>query len=184
MSYKQSKDLLEYSNCPKDNPIKTPVYYTKLPSVKKSPPPAPPAPPSPPPPMTKKIKVDYVEQDHGSLGNPEVWGPAYWFVLHNAASKYPLKAPPIWQDRMKQFILGIPVTIPCEKCYVHATAYIEKHYNELNSVVSGRDNLFEFFHTFHNHVSKRLGKPEMSLKHAKELYSSPAKVTKLQVSFE
>ena len=184
MSYKQSKDLLEYSMCPKDNPIKTPVYYTKLPSVKKSdiPPPTPPS--LPPIPDSKKIKVDYVEQDHENTGSPEIWGPAYWFGLHNAASKYPGKATPLWKERMKNYILGIPVSVPCEKCSVHATAYIENHYNDLDSVVSGRDNLVEFFCTFHNYVSKRLGKPEMKLEDVIELYSSPAKVTKLQLSFE
>jgi hypothetical protein len=184
MSYKQSKDLLEYSMCPKDNPIKTPVYYTKLPSVKKSDIPPPTPTPTPSLPASKKIKVDYVEQDHENTGSPEIWGPAYWFGLHNAASKYPGKATPLWKERMKNYILGIPVSVPCEKCSVHATAYIENHYNDLDSVVSGRDNLVEFFCTFHNYVSKRLGKPEMKLEDVIELYSSPAKVTKLQLSFE
>ena len=184
MSYKQSKDLLEYNMCPKNNPIKTPVYYTKLPSVKKSDIPPPTPTPTPSLPASKKIKVDYVEQDHENTGSPEIWGPAYWFGLHNAASKYPGKATPLWKERMKNYILGIPVSVPCEKCSVHATAYIENHYNDLDSVVSGRDNLVEFFCTFHNYVSKRLGKPEMKLEDVIELYSSPAKVTKLQLSFE
>lgn len=178
MSYKQSKELLDYSKCPKDNPLKE-VKYTDLPYIKeefstvsKSSP--------------KKTHVNYiqVEQDHTSTGNPEVWGPAFWFSLHNGALRYPKNASPIWKDRMKNFIIGIPVMVPCEMCSVHATAYIEKNYDKLDDVVSNRDKLFEFFHTFHNYVNKRLGKPQMSLEDAIKLYSSPAKVTKLQLNLE
>ncbi len=71
--------------------------------------------------------------------------------------------------------------VPCEKCSVHATAYIEKNYDQLDTVVEGRTNLFEFFHTFHNYVNKRLGKPEMSLQDAYKIYSAPTKTTKLKI---
>lgn len=178
MSYKTSKDLLKNSNCLQSNPPEE-LVYMKLPAQ--------PVSFINPPPTVEhyepKLHVDYVEQNHSNSGNPEVWGPAFWFSLHNGATKYPINATPTWKERMKNFIIGIPVMVPCEKCSVHATAYIEKYYDELESIVSGRDTLFEFFCNFHNYVNKRLNKPEMNIEDAITMYSTPTKVTKLQVSY-
>jgi hypothetical protein len=129
---------------------------------------------------TPTLRIDYVSINAES-GNPEVWGPAFWFSLHNGAHKYPVKATPIWKERMKNFIIGIPVMLPCEKCSVHATSYIEKNYHLLDKIVESRTNLFEFFVTFHNDVNKRLNKPEVSLKDAYLIYSLPTKTTKMKI---
>jgi hypothetical protein len=102
---------------------------------------------------------------------PEVFGPALWFTLHNGAMRYPEEASPIVAEKMKSFILGLPYMVPCENCQSHAISYIEKHYDELSEVVKGQKNLFKFFFDFHNYVNKRLGKPEMSLESAMQLYS-------------
>jgi len=180
MSYKKSKDF----DCEKPlyhrAPVTTPVRPSKVvePYLAPRKPSAPPPPP-PPQPTTPTLHMDYVVVEAGS-GNPEVWGPAFWFSLHNGAHKYPIKATPMWKDRMKHFILGIPVMVPCEKCSIHATAYIEKNYDQLDTVVEGRMALFEFFHTFHNYVNKRLKKPEMSLQDAYYRHSIPTKTTKLK----
>ena len=37
--------------------------------------------------------------------NPNVWGPSFWFTLHNGASKYPVSATPIYIEKMKNFII-------------------------------------------------------------------------------
>ena len=123
--------------------------------------------------------MKYITVQYANSGNPEVWGPAMWFSLHNGALRYPKKASPVWCERMKYFILGIPVMVPCEKCADHATTYIESKYNELNKIVSDKDNLFEFFWEFHNFVNTRLGKRHILLKEAYELYSSNTNVTTL-----
>jgi hypothetical protein len=102
--------------------------------------------------------------------DPAVWGPAFWFTLHNGAIKYPVSASPLCASRMKGFIMGIPVMIPCEKCADHATAYIESIWPTIDTVVNSRTNLFKFFFNFHNTVNKRLGKPEMSYDAAVKMY--------------
>ena len=117
------------------------------------------------------IKQAIVEQKLNT-GDPNVWGPPMWFTLHNGASKYPIKASPIFADRMKNFILGLPVMIPCDKCQDHATAHIEANWSRLDDVVSGRDKLFKFFVDFHNRVNKRYNKPEMTYETAYKLYKS------------
>jgi hypothetical protein len=126
------------------------------------------------------IDVKYTANTYSNAADPEVWGPSFWFTLHNGAMKYPVKASPIWIERMKGFILGIPVMIPCEKCADHATSYIESNYKHLDEIVSGRDNLFKFFVDFHNKVNERYGKPIMSYENARKLYSGRARVLKMK----
>ena len=114
--------------------------------------------------------------------NTEVWGPGFWFSLHNGALKYPDAPAPLWKERMKNFILGIPVMLPCEKCSLHASAYIESQYPNLDEIVQNKDSLFTFFCNFHNIVNERLNKPTMSVKDAYELYSNNFNVTKLKMN--
>lgn len=113
---------------------------------------------------------------------PNVFGPPMWFTFHNGARKYPIRASPICAQRMKGYIIGIPVTIPCETCSDEATAYIESRRDQLDNIVSGRDPLFRFFVDFHNHVNKRLGKPEMAYVDAYNMYNSKS-VTVNQMTY-
>tara|TARA_A100001011_G_scaffold400160_1_gene512838 strand:+ start:74 stop:550 length:477 start_codon:yes stop_codon:yes gene_type:complete len=101
---------------------------------------------------------------------PETWGSAFWFTLHNGSNNYPINPTPAWKYRMKNFILGIPVMIPCETCEAHASSYIQERFNDLDIIVSSRKNLFEFFVHFHNEVNKRLGKKVISIDEVKKIY--------------
>lgn len=120
----------------------------------------------------KKYRENFIQDKLSNLTNrsPEVWGPHFWFTLHNGALNYPSLANPLCIERMKNFIIGIPVMIPCETCKEHATAYIESHKDYLEHICSGRDKLFKFFVDFHNYVNIRLKKPEMSYDDAYRLY--------------
>jgi len=112
---------------------------------------------------------------------PEVWGPGLWFSLHNGALNYPTEPSPLWKERMKNFILGIPVMLPCEKCSLHASAYIESQYTNLDEIVKNRDSIFAFFCNFHNLINERINKPTMSLKDAYELYNNNFNVTQIDI---
>jgi len=103
--------------------------------------------------------------------NPIVWGPPFWYTLHNGAFHYPKHASPLHAERMKNFIIGIPIMVPCIKCKEHATAFIEKHRNKLNDICSNRDDLFKFFVDFHNQVNKRYNKPILSYEEAYSIYN-------------
>ena len=128
------------------------------------------------------INMKWTTLQYANSSDPNVWGPSFWFTLHNGAARYPIKASPICAERMKGFIMGMPVMIPCEKCQDHATAHIEQNYHRMNEIVSGREQLFNFFVSFHNYVNKRYGKPEMDYKTAYDLYTSSTNVTKLTYS--
>lgn len=122
--------------------------------------------------QNNQVNQQSIVEKKMNTGDPKIWGPPMWFTLHNGAIKYPIKASPIFAERMKGFILGLPVMIPCDKCQDHATAHIEANWNRLDDVVSGRDNLFKFFVDFHNRVNKRYNKPEMSYETAYKLYKA------------
>ena len=129
-----------------------------------------------------KLDMKWTTVEYVNPSDPRVWGPAFWFTLHNGAVNYPIKASPICAERMKGFILGMPVMIPCEKCQDHATSHIEANYYRLNEIVSGREQLFNFFVSFHNYVNERYDKPKMSNEDAYALYTSGVNVTKLEYS--
>jgi len=132
------------------------------------------------PPVQMNMKWTTVQ--HSNSKHPDVWGPAFWFTLHNGASAYPVEATPICAKRMRKFIIGMPIMIPCEKCQDHATAYIEQNYHKLNEIVRGRQNLFNFFVSFHNYVNERYGKPQMGYEKAYDLYNGGVNLTKLSYS--
>ena len=143
-------------------------------------PPMPTLRPVPPRPKATSLKVRYKMLEHANPGAPEVWGPAFWFSLHNGAARYPVNASPLWRQRMKSFIMGIPVMVPCEKCADHATAYIESR-SDLDQVVRNKDALFSFFVDFHNFVNERLGKDKIPMEAALKMYKGSANV--LTVSY-
>lgn len=128
----------------------------------------------------KPLKLRYEEKKFDNSSHPEVFGPAFWFTLHNGASRYPIRASPFQAEKMKGFIRGIPVMLPCEKCSEHAQTYIESNDNNLDDIVSGREKLFQFFWEFHNVVNKRNGKPEPSLEDVKKMYTGEATVLSLR----
>lgn len=125
------------------------------------------------------INLEWSDKSYVNSADPEVWGPAFWFSLHNGAVRYPENASPITKERMKGFIFGIPVMLPCENCKEHATSHIEANWDKLDDIVSGRTKLFNFFVDFHNYVNKRYNKPIMSYKDAFKLYTGKSKVSKL-----
>jgi hypothetical protein len=117
-----------------------------------------------------KQELNYQEVSKNT-NNPKVWGPQLWFSFHNGATKYSNNPSPIIKNNMKNFILGIPVIIPCEKCREHANQFIESNYNNLDNIVSSRENLFKFFFDFHNNANIKTNKPEMSYEQVKKLYN-------------
>ena len=117
--------------------------------------------------QTINIPIEHQKEDNR---NPKVWGPHFWFILHNGALNYPPLANPLCIERMKNFIIGIPIMIPCETCKEHATSYIEKNKDYFDYICSSRDKLFKFFVDFHNYVNIRQNKAEMSYDDAYKLY--------------
>lgn len=104
----------------------------------------------------------------GHSFEPDMFGPAFWFTLHNGAAAYPENPTQQVQEGMKMFIMGLPIMIPCVTCKEHAFNYIRNH--DLDYETLNRENVFAFFNRFHNFANKRFNKREMSLDEAKYLY--------------
>lgn len=131
---------------------------------------------------TEPIEMKLDTKTFENTSDPSVWGPSFWFTLHNGAAKYPISASRHRRERMKGFILGIPAFLPCKGCVPHAIAYIEKSKHQLDDIVSGRDKLFKFFVDFHNKVNQRYGKPEFSYEDAYKLYKQGVNLTRMSYS--
>jgi hypothetical protein len=122
------------------------------------------------------LELKWTKNTYPTTSDPNVWGPSFWFSLHNGTSKYPENASAIFRDRMKQFILSIPFILPCEQCRSHAKEYIDNRQNELDDICKGRQSLFNFFVDFHNMVNLKTGKPVLSYEDAFKLYSNGSNV--------
>jgi hypothetical protein len=104
----------------------------------------------------------------GSTTNPDIFGPALWFTLHNSAVVYPRKPTEYIRSGMKNILINLPLIIPCVNCKEHFYDFV--HRADLDKAVSSRENLFSFWVDVHNYVNRRYRRPEMSLVDAKRLY--------------
>ena len=128
-----------------------------------------------------EINIRY-ELTEGNGTSPDVFGPPFWFTLHNGANKYPENPNKIIHQKMKNFIIAVPVMLPCLKCKDHAISYIESQLENLDKIVSSKNNLFNFFVDFHNDVNKRYGKKIFTYEEANELYNGNIKISKMSYS--
>ena len=126
-----------------------------------------------------ELEMVWKVSQYANNSDPEVWGPSFWFIIHNGARNYPESPSPIAQDKMKGFIMGIPYIIPCKNCSEHANAYLAKNYEGLSRAVKSRAALFCFFVDFHNYVNERYGKKAFTCEEAWKLYSGGSKVWRM-----
>jgi len=124
----------------------------------------------------KSLTVEYKSVETRAIASPDLWGPAFWFTLHNSSAQYPETPSLFYQEKMKSFILGLSCMIPCERCAIHAASYISTNEKHLDTVVKSRDSLFNFFANFHNFVNERTGKDKISLQDIRNKFINPTKV--------
>jgi len=104
------------------------------------------------------------------LRDPTVWGPIFWFSLHNGAAKYPENPSNHMKEKIKGFINGIPYMLPCEECSDHAKNFIEKNKDRLDDIVKDRDSFFKFTYDLHDNANDIVGNKKISLEEAKKIY--------------
>ena len=119
--------------------------------------------------VLKPVTINSVIPHHGHI-NPTIWGPSFWYTLHNGAANYPVNASPIYIETMTSFILSFPIMLPCETCKLEAINYISLYKDKLKDICSKREYLFKFFVDFHNSVNIRYNKPEISIDDAIKKY--------------
>ena len=107
----------------------------------------------------------------------KVWGNSLWTYMHYAAMNYPDHPTEKDISEMINWLVTLPVTIPCNNCKGHYRGYIEKAKSQLHTACSDKDSLFKFLVDIHNKVNVRLGKPEVSYEDAYKLYENNSECT-------
>ena len=130
-------------------------------------------------PIEKGINIVWKPLGKSSTKSPEIFGPAFWFMLHSGSVHLPKTLSPVSIKRIQGFANGIPEMVPCDQCSEHARAFIESNKGRLEDIKSG-DDVFLFYVDFHNYVNKRLGKPIMSHETAYKMYKNGDNVKVLQ----
>ena len=47
---------------------------------------------------------------------PKIWGPHFWFTIFTMALSYPLTPSNVTKKKYYDFIINLPIFLPCEKC--------------------------------------------------------------------
>ena len=128
---------------------------------------------------TTEIKLS---EFSGNVQSPEIWGEAFWFMIHLGAANVPEIIHPQDGAALWNFIEALPLMFPCEQCALHARKFIQAEGANKNEIISSRDNFFAFTVKFHNYVNERQKKPAMSVADAFLKYTGRAKVTRFQFS--
>lgn len=99
---------------------------------------------------------------------PEIWGSHAWSTLHLFAIGYPKS--PTYEDIVayKNFYENFWKVIPCYKCSVNYRRHLKEY--PLDNYLTDNKKLFEWTVNLHNIVNKELGKPQMSIEDATNIY--------------
>lgn len=97
-------------------------------------------------------------------------GPNIWKSIHYIALYYPEK--PTYNDKQNYYIFftNLATVLPCKKCQKNYTKNLIEYPIESN--LESREKLFEWTVNIHNIVNKELGKKQMSLEKAYDIYKN------------
>lgn len=101
--------------------------------------------------------------------DPETFGPHFWFVMHAASFGYPDMPTTTDMTNYKDFYYGLRNIIPCDECRVHYSKMVFD--NPIDKHLHSRADLVRWVINLHNIVNARLGKPDMNVDDAIELYT-------------
>jgi Erv1 / Alr family len=96
-------------------------------------------------------------------GNPVVWGPVMWAVLHIFAERIGKSGvPSVDTDQARDFTFLInllPAIIPCRECQAHSRTYLATHPFQIQSLLGNALSIHvrTWFLTFHNTVRESKG---------------------------
>jgi len=117
---------------------------------------------------------------------PDVWGPHYWFFLHTIAESYPLHPNEITKKKYYELINNFPLFIPVDKIGNKFSVILDKY--PVSPYLDNRDSFVKWMHFIHNKYNVILGKPEISLPLALELYrdkyKSRSSIRKAHLSYK
>lgn len=99
---------------------------------------------------------------------PDIWGPSFWFSLHNITFNYPFQPTDEEKSDVKNFFQLLNTVLPCKICRVH---YMKHIYNyPIEPSLNCRADLIKWLIDIHNVVNKMLGKQIYTLEEVLQLY--------------
>jgi FAD-linked sulfhydryl oxidase len=100
--------------------------------------------------------------------DPSVWGPHYWFFIHTVAESYPINPNDVTKRKYYDFIQNIPLFIPVPEMGDKFSRILDKY--PVTPYLDSRDSFVRWTHFIHNKYNVMLGKPEIPLPLALEIY--------------
>jgi FAD-linked sulfhydryl oxidase len=100
--------------------------------------------------------------------DPSVWGPHYWFFIHTVAESYPINPNDVTKRKYYDFIQNIPLFIPVPEMGDKFSRILDKY--PVTPYLDSRDSFVRWTHFIHNKYNVMLGKPEIPLALALEIY--------------
>jgi len=100
--------------------------------------------------------------------DPAVWGVHYWFFLHSVSESYPKTPNAITKRKYYDLIQNFPLFLPNEEIGNKFSEMLDKY--PVTPYLDNRDSFVRWVHFIHNKVNAMLGKQEISLPKALELY--------------
>jgi hypothetical protein len=98
-------------------------------------------------------------------GDPGVWGPPLWAILHRIAGRVGTSESPVIDKdhawHIEFLVNGLPNVLPCETCQAHCRAYLKTHPFSCSSLVGPplNDYVRSWLFQFHNAVRESKNQP-------------------------
>ena len=105
--------------------------------------------------------------------DPKIWGPHYWFFLHTIAESYPLQPNEVSKRKYYDLIQNLPLFIPIDEIGNYVSDLLDKY--PVTPYLDNRDSFVRWMHFIHNKVNVHLGKDEVSLPTAMDMYRNEYK---------
>ena len=105
--------------------------------------------------------------------DPKIWGPHYWFFLHTIAESYPLQPNEVSKRKYYDLIQNLPLFIPIDEIGNYVSDLLDKY--PVTPYLDNRDSFVRWMHFIHNKVNVHLGKDEVSLPKAMDMYRNEYK---------
>lgn len=102
-----------------------------------------------------------------------VWGPHYWFFIHTVAESYPMNPNDVTKRKYYDFVQNIPLFIPVSDMGNKFSSLLDKY--PVTPYLDNRDSFVRWTHFIHNKYNVLLGKPEIPLPLALEMYRNEYK---------
>jgi len=101
---------------------------------------------------------------------PEIWGPAFWFVIHTLTFNYPENPSYLEKRNHYDFFRILQYMLPCETCRKHYTAYFQENPIEIH--LESRLSFIQWAINLHNSVNRRKGSREYSFADVQKEYDT------------